>query len=328
VELESDFLATCLEEGLLTTSSRAFPRPLTVGQAPRPSLRYLELQVTWRCNLACRHCYLGEARALDLPLSTIASLVREFDAMGGLRLLVSGGEPLLHPHWPEVNALLSSLSVRRVLLTNGTLLDDACLAELCFDEIQVSLDGLAAGHEVLRGPGTFGKAVNAAHRVREAGFDLSIATAAHPGNLGELEGLAELVEGLGAREWGIDVPCFAGRLAAEPGLALTPVQGAQAMVRAFGGAYHGSGEGMACGLHLCTVAADGRVAPCGFYLDTPLGRAEEGLRACWQRRRPLSLAKVEECAACPAAGECGGGCRFRAPAADRPDPVMCALFGV
>jgi MoaA/NifB/PqqE/SkfB family radical SAM enzyme len=41
-----------------------------------PSLRYLELQVTWRCNLACAHCYLGPARGVDLPVPLIAALAR------------------------------------------------------------------------------------------------------------------------------------------------------------------------------------------------------------------------------------------------------------
>jgi radical SAM protein with 4Fe4S-binding SPASM domain len=119
----------------------------------------------------------------------------------------------------------------------------------------------------------------------------------------------------------------AGRLSGARELAVTPDQAAGAMALAFGGAYHGGGEGMACGLHLATVAADGRVAQCGFYLDSPLGDVDEGLWTCWARRRPVALGRVPACAACPAAEECGGGCRSRAPAPDLPDPVMCALHG-
>jgi radical SAM protein with 4Fe4S-binding SPASM domain len=326
--LEPEFADYCLAEGLLELWPEPRPRPLPLAQGPTPSLRYLELQVTWRCNLACGHCYLGPARGADLAVATAAAAAREFEALGGLRLMVSGGEPLMHPHWDRLNAALAALPVRRVLLTNGLLLTPERLAGLACDEVQVSLDGLEAGHQSLRGPGSFAPAVEAARRVREAGLELSIATMATTASLPELEGLARLVEELGAREWGIDAPVAVGRLAPGRGLELGPEQAAQAMSLAFGGAYHGGGEGMACGLHLATVAADGRVAQCGFYLDRALGSVEEGLWASWSRREAMPLSRVPACAACPAAADCGGGCRQRAPAEDQPDPVMCALHGV
>jgi radical SAM protein with 4Fe4S-binding SPASM domain len=331
--LAPEFQEFCLGEGLLELFPEPRPRPLALGPGPVPSLRYLEMQVTWRCNLACAHCYLGPARGVDLPVAMIAALAREFEAMGGLRLLISGGEPLMHPQWERVNAVLMALPVRRVLLSNGLLLTEQILESLAVEEVQISLDGLEGGHEALRGRGSFAKAVAAARRVRAAGLDLSVATMAHPGNLGEMDGLAELVESLGAREWGIDAPCVAGRLGGNPALAVGPDQAAQAMAHAFGGSYHGSGvdeagRPMACGLHLCTVAASGAVAQCGFYLDQPLGRAEEGLWTCWARRAPKALSQIQGCAACEAAVDCGGGCRYRAPAPDQPDPVMCAAMGM
>lgn len=327
-ELESEFAQFCLEEGILELSDQPRPHPLPLCQGPVPSLRYLEAQITWRCNLACNHCYLGKAQSVDMEVGAFAALVREFEAMGGLRLLISGGEPLMHPRWDEINAVLAGLPVRRVLLSNGLLLDGKRLARLNCDEVQISLDGLEAGHESVRGPGSFALAVDAARRVVDAGLKLSIATMAHARNLEEMPSLADLVQELGAEEWGVDAPCLAGRLAETPDLAITPQQAAKAMEHAFGGAYHGGSGGMACGLHLCTVAADGKVAQCGFYFDSALGNMAQGLWTCWARRKALKLSQVPACLACEAAGDCGGGCRFRAPAQDQPDPVMCALYGV
>lgn len=328
VGLEPEFQRACLQEGLLTLSQKPRPGPLALGPAPTPSLRYLELQITWRCNLACGHCYLGPARAVDLPMELIAALLREFEAMGGLRLMLSGGEPLMHPRWSEINAILAALPVRRVLLSNGLLLSGNLLDELHCEEVQISLDGMQAGHDRLRGPGSFVRALAAARAVKDSGRDLSIATMVHAGNLGQFAELEELVRGLGAGEWGIDAPSLSGRLADNPSLAVTPAQAARAMAHAFGGAFHGGGGGMACGLHLATVAADGKVAQCGFYLDQPLGRSDEGLWTCWARRRPLALAELAACAECAVATDCGGGCRFRAQAPLGPDLVMCALHGV
>ena len=325
--LEPEFLQDCLDEGLLVLFDQPRPQTISLSQSPVPSLRYLEVQVTWRCNLACRHCYLGKARAVDMAPDDFRAVVEEFEAMGGLRLMISGGEPLAHPQWPEINAVLDGLPVRRVLLSNGGLLTPEIMGQLNFDEVQISIDGLQKGHDMLRGKGSFERAVAAARLVRTSGLDLSVATMAHSGNLGEMDGLEELVRSLEALEWGIDAPVISGRLSDNPELAVTPVQAAQAMTRAYGGAFHGGSGGMACGLHLCTVAADGKVAQCGFYFDDPLGSASEGLRACWQRREPLALADIAGCRDCDVADDCGGGCRFRAADRLSPDPVMCAAMG-
>ncbi|MCB2227368.1 MAG: radical SAM protein [Desulfarculaceae bacterium] len=326
--LEPEFATYCLEEGLLELAPDPWPMPLALGPAPSPSLRYLELQLTWRCNLACAHCYLGPAAKIDLPVEQVAAILREFEAMGGLRVMLSGGEPLMHPWWDEINALLAALPVRRVLLSNGQLLGVKILERLNCDEVQISLDGLEPGHERLRGKGSFAKAVAAARAVKASGRDLSIATMVHANNLDQFEELGRLVRSLGAIEWGIDAPSLTGRLASNPELAVSPEQAVEAMSHAYGGAYHGGGGGMACGLHLATVAADGKVAQCGFYLDDPLGWAEEGLWTCWSRRSPVALSSLKGCRDCEAADDCGGGCRFRAGDPLGPDPVMCAAYGI
>ena len=327
--LTPDFLNTCVEEGLLELQDRPFLKvPALFGPSPTPSLRYLEVQLTWRCNLACAHCYLGEARAVDLPLSLFASVIREFEHMGGLKLMVSGGEPTLHPAWEEVNALLAGINLRRVLLTNGVNLGKIPLEWLNFDEVQISLDGMEQGHDLLRGKGSFIKALGGARRVAASPLALSIATQVHGGNLGEFEALEALARDLGAREWGIDAPCVAGRLTGDSPLSVSAEAAGKAMGHAFGGSYHGGGEGMACGLHLATVGANGLVAQCGFYFDDPLGRSEEGLAACWARRRPVPLSDLPSCARCEAASDCGGGCRVRAGGGGLPDKVMCAAMGV
>ncbi|MGW8273384.1 MAG: hypothetical protein ACWGN7_08360, partial [Thermodesulfovibrionales bacterium] len=54
-----EFREFCLREGILReTFTRT--RKIPLRQAPWPSLRYLELHITHRCNLRCRHCYIEE----------------------------------------------------------------------------------------------------------------------------------------------------------------------------------------------------------------------------------------------------------------------------
>jgi radical SAM protein with 4Fe4S-binding SPASM domain len=289
-------------------------------------LRYLELIITLRCNLRCQHCYLGEPKSLDMEPDLLASVLSEFDEMQGLRLLLSGGEPLVYPHLDRLVKELSSRGYRVALLTNGLALDRDKIEYLPVHEIQVSIDGMEQGHDSLRGAGGFRRSVEAARLVIESGRDLSVATMIHSGSISEMDGLEELVMGLGAREWSLDVPCEAGRWAGRDADGVSFEEAAAAMARGYGGSYHGSSEGYACGLHLCSVMPGGEVCRCGFYSGAPLGNAGDGLRKAWESREPLPISELETCRDCDAAPECGGGCRYRAGGAG-PDPVMCAAHG-
>jgi len=304
--------------------------------APSPSLRYLEVLLTDRCNLRCRHCYLGEAGRNDLPLPLLDRALAEFGGMQGLRLLLSGGEPLLHPGFWELNQRLPAFPLRSVLLTNGTLVTREAAERLSVHEAQVSLDGLRAGHDSLRGRGSFDAAVAGIENLSRAGKAVSVATMIHSANLDEFPGLERLVRGLGVREWTVDALCLAGRLPGPGGVAVAPeVAGRYLGKYGFGGGMHGSSPGQACGAHLAAVHPDGRVAKCGLFAASPVGDLSEGLAACWGRVAHPSLAQLE-CSrvvegGCPHLSECRGGCRFRALEEGGPlarDRYQCESRGV
>jgi radical SAM protein with 4Fe4S-binding SPASM domain len=323
---DDEFVEYCISEGILEVSARPAPRPTTVARSPLPSLRFLELQVTSRCNLACLHCYQDEPSTVDLPLQAAVAVAREFAGMAGLKLLISGGEPMLHPRIFDLIEQTSALPIRRVLITNGTLIDDGNAMRLTVQEVQVSLDGWEHGHETIRGAGTFRKTMRGIESARAAGIAVSIATMVHRENTDEFDRMAAFVDEIGAVSWGIDLPCATGRFARNGALYVSPEAAAPLLCRAFGGGSH-SAPGFACGHHLMTVLASGRAAKCGFYADRPLGDATVSLAQC---RRAMPVVRVEElaCRGCPHIEECSGGCRFRAPDPLAPDPVMCAAFGV
>jgi radical SAM protein with 4Fe4S-binding SPASM domain len=323
---DREFVSFCLEEGLLETEDTPHRRDVPVAEAPIPSLRYLELQLLHQCNLRCRHCYLGPPRSDRLALSDALTITREFSEKGGLRLLISGGEPLLYPDLQEFLAETTNWGIRRILLTNGTLISSKILSNLKVEEIQISLDGWRKGHEQLRGPGTFDHVLRGIRAVQEAGLPLSIATMIHKGNLSEFEELAGFVEKSGAIEWGVDLPCEAGTWNANRELMVSPEEAAPYLNFAFGGGYHGAAEGYSCGRHLMTVLPSGLAVKCGFYEKEPLGDARQGLIKSWLRLKHIPLDQLE-CRDCPVLEECTGGCRFRAGDLLSKDPLMCRLFG-
>ncbi len=324
---DEGFVEFCLEEGLLDTLTRPEPVPNRVGTAPAPSLRYLEFQLLHACNLACRHCYLGPPRPGEMSLDDALAIAGEFEQMGGLRLLVSGGEPLLYPRLREFIEETARLKIRRILLTNGTLITGKNAPWLRVEEIQFSLDGWRRGHDMLRGPGTFDRVMEGINAARKEGIPVSIATMIHSGNLGEFERLSRFAAEIHAVQWGVDILCMAGSLERNRELAVPFDVAARLMDFAYGGGYHGSSDGFACGRHLMTVMPTGEAVKCGFYENKPLGDSRTGLRSCWLNMEHTHLSELE-CKGCPVLEECAGGCRFRAESPLAPDKAMCALHGI
>ncbi|MFO7972731.1 MAG: radical SAM protein [Desulfobacterales bacterium] len=324
---DADFVEYCLKEGILQGHEQPAPTTVTIDHGITSSLRYLELHLLHKCNLNCRHCYLGPLHPVEMPVDSAVDITRQFSEGGGLRLLISGGEPLLYNNLKTYLEQTRSLKIRRVLFTNGTLINSGNIEWLDVDEIQFSLDGWEKGHEHLRGRGTFAPTIQGIHLAVASGIPVSISTMIHQYNLNEFDRLREFIEEIHAVEWGVDVMCVSGSLMKNPDLTVPCETAARYLKYAFGGGYHGSSEGFACGRHLMTVMPDGQAVKCGFYADQPLGDARKNLKRCRLKMNHVPLDQLE-CKGCSAIEKCRGGCRFRAPHPLAPDPVMCAFYGI
>lgn len=135
---------------------------------------HLYIELTDRCNLRCKHCYLpaspSGSRSLDLRVAT--QTLSDFAALDGRAVSLSGGEPLLYPDWAEVLAHASSRGLECTLMTNGVLLDEDAMATLVGlnATIAVSLDGARTeAHDALRGRGSFSRAEAALTHLAAAG---------------------------------------------------------------------------------------------------------------------------------------------------------------
>ncbi len=321
-----EFIDYCLKQGLIDRKRVALKRPHPI-KSPEPSLRYLELQITNRCNLTCRHCYIDDRGPRELPLKKLEKILKEFEQMQGLRILITGGEPMLHSQFEDINKMLPQFFLRKVLLTNGTLLNKARIKRLNVDEIQISIDGLEDAHDSLRGKGTFRLAIKAVQLALDQGFHISIATMIHPQNLGDFEEMDRLFKNMGIKEWAVDVPCVTGRLKENAEFQIRPEIGGRYLKYGYGGGLHTASPDFACGLHLMAIMADGTVAKCTFYSNSVVGSFEEGLRECWKKIEPIRLDDLK--CDCEYIESCRGGCRYRAGLSGDPlgkDLDRCALY--
>jgi len=324
---DREFTEYATREGILTTRFTGGTKS-PLRKSPEPSLRYLELQVTTGCNLRCKHCYIEPSRMTELRLEAIRDVLDEFQEMQGLRLLITGGEPLFHTRFREINSLLPEYAFRKVLLTNGVVLSEELAESLNVDEIQVSIDGTESGHDALRGKGTFKKAMAGLRAAAQAGHDISVATMVHSMNLNDFEEMQEIFKGIEIKNWTVDVPSPGGHLRDNLPFTLPPEIAGNYMKYGFGNGLHGGDEGFACGLHLAAVLADGKVAKCAFYQSQPVGNVGEGLEECWGRIVPVRLDELG--CDCTVKEECRGGCRYRAELLGDSlgrDLYRCAAYG-
>jgi radical SAM protein with 4Fe4S-binding SPASM domain len=325
---DGGFTDYCLDEGLLTTEASVLERP-PLTQSPVPSLRYLELQITDACNLRCRHCYIGAAGPRELSREQIQDLLKEFTDMQGLRVLITGGEPLIHSHFREINEMLPDFFLRKVLFTNGILLTQDLLKTLKVDEIQVSIDGLEQAHDAVRGAGTYRRSIDAVKMALDAGFTVSISTMVHRANLGDFDDMERQFHSMGIKDWTVDVPCVTGRLRENADLQVAPEEGGRYLGYGYGGGLHAAARGYGCGYHLMSVMADGNIAKCTFYHDRAVGTVRDGLRETWKKLPPVKLKKLS--CKCDYIDACRGGCRYRAELLNGrggKDPYRCTLYGI
>jgi len=157
----------------------ARPTPLTPKRNPPGPV------VIWnlvrRCNLACKHCYSISADT-DFPGELTTEEV--FAVMDDLKrfrvpvLILSGGEPLLRPDIYAIARRAKDLGFYVALSSNGTLIDKtniARIAEVGFDYVGVSLDGIAETHDRFRRQaGAFAASLNGIRLCQEHGIKVGI----------------------------------------------------------------------------------------------------------------------------------------------------------
>jgi len=187
--------------------------------------RTLLLLVNRGCNLRCTFCDLWEGH-VHMPVERAIALLDDAVAIGTEVLVLTGGEPFLHPGLFEIVRAARARGLTVNITTNGTRIDARWdeLVHAGVSSLSFSLDGLAETHERLRGQkGCFRKTLAGLERVAGLG---TIATSVYftvtRENVHEIEAVWELARarGAGFDFWPVNDA---------PGLALRPGPEAEAL---------------------------------------------------------------------------------------------------
>ncbi len=171
-----------------------------------------------RCNLNCRHCYSLSADT-DFPGElTTDQVFTVMDDLKGFRipvLILSGGEPLLRPDIFEISRRAKAMGFYVALSTNGTLIDADMadrIADIGYDYVGISLDGIGAVHDRFRRQdGAFEASLRGLRLCRDRGIKVGVRYTMTESNVGSLDGLLDLVDREGIDKFYLSHLVYAGR---------------------------------------------------------------------------------------------------------------------
>lgn len=105
-------------------------------------LQIVELEITNRCNLNCKHCYIDKSSPKNLDTKKIYELIDQCRKMNVYRLVFTGGEPLLVRDLFRFAEYAKKKGIpERVLQTNGLLITAKNIEKFkIFDIVQLSID--------------------------------------------------------------------------------------------------------------------------------------------------------------------------------------------
>jgi radical SAM protein with 4Fe4S-binding SPASM domain len=160
-----------------------------------------DLEVTARCNLNCRHCYINlpasdkAAQAGELTLGEIEYIADQAVEMGAVWVLLTGGEPLLRRDFAEIYMLLKRKGLLVSVFTNATLIRRAHI-ELFKKypprDIEVTIYGATQKtyEAISRKPGSYAAYVRGLEYLLDAGVRVRLKAMALRSNLEEMEAIA------------------------------------------------------------------------------------------------------------------------------------------
>jgi len=194
----------------------ANPTPLGIKRNPPGPV------VIWnlirRCNLTCQHCYSISADK-DFPgeLNTdeVFTVMDDLKAFHVPVLILSGGEPLLRPDIFDISRRAKTMGFYVGLSSNGTLITEdniAAIADIGFDYVGVSLDGIEATHDKFRRKqGAFKESLHGIKLCRDAGIKVGVRFTLTQDNAHDLPKLLQLAEDEGIDKFYLSHLNYAGR---------------------------------------------------------------------------------------------------------------------
>ena len=166
--------------------------------------------ITDDCDQRCKHCYIfseDNCKCIDSMNweqlhETFYNCLDFCEVYGRLPYFyITGGDPILHPDFWRLLALLHEHDIPFTILGNPFHLDDeVCrsLKELGCEKYQLSIDGMKATHDWFRKPGSFDATFEKIACINRAGICSVVMTTVSGTNIDEVLDIIDVVVKAGA----------------------------------------------------------------------------------------------------------------------------------
>lgn len=141
----------------------------------------VHLDLTYKCNLNCIHCYIVDQNRPELSTKEIKNILEQLAEAKTLYLTLSGGEILTREDFFEIVSYARKLNFSLRLLTNGTLIDWEIadrIASLYPELVAISLYSVDSEihDKITNRSGSFNKTIQSVKMLRDKGVHLKIST--------------------------------------------------------------------------------------------------------------------------------------------------------
>jgi radical SAM protein with 4Fe4S-binding SPASM domain len=168
----------------------------------------VQLDVTYRCNERCVHCYLDHDDHGEMTTAEMRDVLRQLADAGTLFLALSGGEVLMRMDFFEILEYARSLLFCVKIKTNAFMIREKeadRMRDLGVQSVQVSIySHRAEVHDAItKLPGSLKRSIAGIRFLQSRGLQVTLANVLMRQNFNDHTGVKALAEELGAK-WTID----------------------------------------------------------------------------------------------------------------------------
>lgn len=304
-------------------------------------------ELTRRCNYNCLHCgtSCGAPRDDEMSFERAMQMIDELADLGCEIINLSGGEPLMHPHWDKFATKMKERNITPYMITNGYYIEEQLerILNSPLRRIGISVDGDEEIHNHIRqNDKAYERVISASKLLKKHGLSVGAISHVSKYNLPLLEHMYSEFLKIPMDFWQIQITFASGRMKDHSDRVLEPEQLIQVaefmeekrkekkMMVCVGdnlGYYSqynivdGPWKGCHAGRWVAGIEADGTIKGC---LSLPpefheMNLKEHSFKDIWENTQSFKYNRYfnpedmsGSCKDCEKSNDCRGGCRVTA----------------